>query len=141
MGRPYSQDLRDRVLAAMDEDGEAYELAPLFRVSVSYIYKVLGRRRATGETTARRSGGGPKPKLLAHDAALRERIAAVPDSTLVELQAWLLAERGVKVSIGCLSNRLRRLGLPRKKSRRARPSRTGPTSPRRALDGGAINPT
>jgi transposase len=141
MGRPYSQDLRDRVLAAMDEDGEAYELAPLFRVSVSYIYKVLGRRRATGETTARRSGGGPKPKLLDHDEALRERIAAVPDSTLVELQAWLLAERGVKVSIGCLSNRLSRLGLSRKKSRRTRPNRIGPTLPRRAPDGSTINPT
>jgi hypothetical protein len=32
--------------------GDAYELAPLFHVSVSYIYKVLGRRRMTGETTA-----------------------------------------------------------------------------------------
>jgi transposase len=141
MGRPYSQDLRDRVLAAMDEDGEAYELAPLFRVSVSYIYKVLGRRRATGETTARPSGRGPKPKLLEHDEALRERVAAVPDSTLAELQAWLLAERGVKVSIGCLWKRLRHLGLARKKSRRAPPNRIGPMSPPRAANGSAINPT
>jgi transposase len=140
MGRSYSQDLRDRVLAAMDEEGAAYELAPLFRVSVSYIYKALGRRRATGETTARRSGGGPKPKLLEHDQALRERVAAVPDSTLAELQAWLLAERGVKVSIGCLWKRLRHLGLARKKSRRARPNRIAPMSPRRAFTGAAINP-
>ena len=140
MGRPYSQDLRDRVLAAMDEDGEAYELAPLFRVSVSYIYKVLGRRRVTGETTARPSGHGPKPKLAEHDETLRERIAAIPDTTLAELQAWLLAERGVKVSLGCLSKRLRHLDLPRKKSRRTRPSRTGPTSPRPAFNGGAISP-
>jgi hypothetical protein len=34
MGRPYSQDLRERVIAAMD-DGDAYELPPLFHVSVS----------------------------------------------------------------------------------------------------------
>lgn len=141
MPRPYSQDLRDRVLSAMDEDGGAYELAPLFRVSVSYIYKAVGRRRETGETTARPSGRGPKPKLLEHDEALRERVAAVPDSTLVELQAWLLAERSVRVSIGCLSKRLRHLGLPRKKRRSALPSKIGPTSRRRARDGSAINPS
>ena len=63
--------------------------------SVSYIYKALIRRRITGEVTARRSGGGPKPKLALHDDALRERIAAEPDITLAELQAWLLAERKV----------------------------------------------
>jgi transposase len=141
MGRPYSQDLRERVLAAMDDGGEAYELAPLFRVSVSYIYKVLERRRTTGETTARRSGGGRQPKLLAHDEALGERVAAVPDGTLAELQAWLMAERGVKVSIGCLWNRLRHLGLTLKKRRRMRPSRTGPTLPKPAVCGVTLRPT
>ena len=89
MGKPYSQDLRERVIAAVDTGTGAYVAAPLFRVSVSYIYKALIRRRITGEVTARRSGGGPKPKLALHDDALRERIAAEPDITLAELQAWL----------------------------------------------------
>ena len=77
------------------------------------------RRRITGEATARRSGGGPKPKLALHDDALRERIAAEPDITLAELQAWLLAERKVKVSVGCLWNRLNFLSRSPKKSERA----------------------
>ena len=63
MGKPYSQDLRERVIAAVDTGTGAYVAAPLFQVSVSYIYKALIRRRKTGEVTARRSGGGPKPKL------------------------------------------------------------------------------
>lgn len=50
MGRAYCQDLRDRVIAAVDGGAGAYAIAPLFQVSVSYIYKALGRRRATGET-------------------------------------------------------------------------------------------
>jgi transposase len=104
MGNPYSQDLRERVIAAVDVGTGAYVAAPLFRVSVSYIYKALIRRRMTGEVTARRSGGGPQPKLAPHDQALRARIAAEPDITLAELQAWLLAERKIKVSIGCLWN-------------------------------------
>lgn len=135
MGKPYSQDLRERVIAAMDGGAEAYTLAPLFRVSVSYIYKVLGRRRATGETTARRWAGGPKPKLAEQDEALRQRVAAEPDATLAELQAWLLDERGVRVSIGCLWKRLQHLELTLKKSRRGRPNRIGRTSLRRVRNG------
>ena len=100
------------------------------QVSVSYIYKALIRRRVTGEVTARPSGGGPRPKLAPHDDALRARIAAEPDITLAELQAWLLAERQVTVSIGCLWNRLQFLDLPLKKSRSELPSRIGRTSPR-----------
>jgi Transposase len=58
MGVAYSQDLRDRVMAAVDGGLSVYSAAPLFRVSVSYIYKALGRRRATGDVTAHKSGGG-----------------------------------------------------------------------------------
>jgi transposase len=135
MGRPYSQDLRERVMAAVDTGTGAYAAAPVFRVSVSYIYKALIRRRRTGEVTARPSGGGPQPKLAPHDDALRARIAAEPDITLAELQAWLLAERKVKVSIGCLWNRLRFLNLPLKKNRSEPPSRIGRMLPRLAMRG------
>lgn len=135
MGKPYSQDLRERVIAAVDGGARVYGAAPLFQVSVSYIYKALIRRRLTGETTARASGGGPKPKLAAHDDALRARIAAEPDITLAELRAWLLAERGIKVSTGCLWNRLQFLGLPLKKSHSELPSRIGRMSPPRGKNG------
>ena len=135
MGKPYSQDLRERVIAAVDTGTGAYVAAPLFRVSVSYIYKTLIRRRITGEVTARRSGGGPKPKLALHDDALRERIAAEPDITLAELQAWLLAERKVKVSVGCLWNKLNFLKLSLKKSRSELPSRIGQMWPKRGMSG------
>ena len=69
MGVAYSQDLRDRMMAAVDEGLGVYASAPLFRVSVSYIYKALGRRRASGDVRAHKSGGGRKPKLAAHDEA------------------------------------------------------------------------
>ena len=38
-GQAYSDDLRVRVLAAVDRGGRVYEVAPLFEVSVSYIYR------------------------------------------------------------------------------------------------------
>jgi len=47
-GQSYSEDLRARVLAAIDRGMAARAAADLFRVSVSYIYKALIRRRRTG---------------------------------------------------------------------------------------------
>jgi transposase len=127
MGVAYSQDLRERVMAAVDGGLGVYSAAALFRVSVSYIYKALGRRRATGDMTAHKSGGGPKPKLAAYDEALRAQVAQRADITLIELQTWLAADHVVKVSIGCLWARVRHLGLTLKKSRNAPQSKTAPT--------------
>jgi transposase len=74
MVKPYSQDLRERVMSAVDGGTSVAAAAPLSLASISYIYKALARRQATGETTAR-SGGAPEPKLAAHGEALRQRIA------------------------------------------------------------------
>jgi len=139
MGKPYSQDLRERVIATVDAGTRVCAAARLLLVSVSYVSKVVGRRRTTGETTARVGRAGRKPKLATHDKALRARVAADPDATLQELQAWLMAERGIQVSIGCLWNRLKFLKLPLKKSRSKRPSRIGRTLPRPALSGVRAN--
>ncbi|HEX3496664.1 MAG TPA: IS630 transposase-related protein [Methylocella sp.] len=54
MGRAYSQDLRERVMAAVESGTGAYVVASVFQGSVSYIYKALGRRRTTEESSARR---------------------------------------------------------------------------------------
>jgi transposase len=80
MGVAYSQDLRDRVMAAVDGGLGVYAAGPLFRVSVSYIYKALGRRRASGDVTAHKSGGGPKPKLAAYDERCAPRWRRKPTS-------------------------------------------------------------
>lgn len=134
-GQPYSQDLRERVLSAVDGGMPAYQAASLFRVSVSFIYKALGRRRRTGETTARPQRGHLPQKLEAYHQAIRDRVAQQPDATLDELRAWMLANHGVSVSQGGMWNALDRLGLTLKKSRNTRPSNLGRTLPRPALRG------
>ena len=50
-GRAYSQDLHNRVLAALDGGLRVREAAPLFRVVISDIFKALERRASTGATT------------------------------------------------------------------------------------------
>ena len=135
MAKPYSQDLRDRVIATVGSGTRVCAAARLFLVSVSYVSKVMGRQRTTGETTARVGRAGRKPKLAPHDAALRARVASHADATLEELQFWLAEERAIEVSIGCLWNRLKFLKLPLKKSRNEPPSRTGRMSPRLVTNG------
>jgi transposase len=139
MGRPYSQDLRERVIGAIDGGSNAYEIAPLFNVSVSYIYKILGRRRATGETTARAQRHGPRPKLAPYDDVLRARVQAMPDTTIDEARQWLLSEHKIKVGNTCVWKHLGRLGLTLKKSHNAPPNKIGRISHKRGSAGETIS--
>jgi len=51
-GKAYAQDLRERVFASADEGMPVGQIAVQLRVSISYVSKVLSRRRKTGQTTA-----------------------------------------------------------------------------------------
>ena len=128
-GQSYSDDLRGRVLAAVDGGMAARATAELFRVSVSYIYKALIRRRRTGQVIAS-PGRGHRPRKLspAQDSALAAHIEAHPDLTLAGLQAWLLAAHGVRLSNGAMWSAVARLGLSFKKRRSARANKTARTS-------------
>jgi len=134
-GQSYSQDLRERVLAAVDSGMAVAEAAALFRVSVSYIYKVRLRRRRTGETTARLQRCHLVRKLSVHHEVISAEVAARPDLTLAELRVWLSEEHGVTTSVGGLWNTLERLGLTLKKRRGMPPNRSAPTLPPPATPG------
>ncbi len=127
-GQAYSDDLRARVLGAVDRGGRVYEVAPLFEVSVSYIYKALARRKLTGVATALPKRGRPGRKLDKHLDALASHIAAHPDATLEELVAWVKRERDITVCVATLWATLEALDLSVKKRRAMPPSRNAPTS-------------
>lgn len=129
-GHAYSEDLRARVLAAIDTGMAVRAAARLFRVSVSYIYKALIRRRRTGALTAStRRGHRPRKLSPAQEAALAAHIAADPDLTLQALQAWLLDAHAVWLSNGAMWSAVARLGLSFKKRPSARASKTARMSP------------
>jgi transposase len=112
-----------------------YQAAPVFQVSVSWIYKALARRRHSGETTARPQVNHVPPKLLTKYAAIRTKLSAEPDLTLAELRAWLQDEHQVTISLGGMWKTLHTLGLTRKKRPSTLRSRAVPTSPRHARHG------
>jgi len=135
-GQSYSEDLRARVLAAVDGGMAARAAATLFRVSVSYIYKALIRRRRTGEANASpRRGHRPRKLTPAQETALAEHIAAHPDVTLAALQAWLLAKHAVRLSNGAMWSAVARFGLSFKKRRSGRVSRIARMSRHGAASG------
>ena len=122
-GKAYGQDLRERVFAASDAGTPVGVIAKMLLVSTSYVSKALGRRRDTGETNARPQRCHVTPKLKAHHDAIRERVLAVPDTTLEELKAWLLETRDVEASVTLIWETLRLLDLTLKKRRSTRPSK------------------
>jgi transposase len=140
-GQSYSEDLRGRVLVAVDGGMAVRAAACVFRVSVSYIYKALIRRRRTGEVSASaRRGHRPRKLRPEQEAALASHIEAHPDTTLVALQTWLAAEHAVRLSNGAMWSAVDRLDLSFKKRRSTPPSRTVRTSPRGAASGGQRSP-
>ena len=86
-GKPHSQDIRERVFAAADDGEPVGEIADALRVSISYVSKVLSRRRLTGQTTARPQRSHVKPKLSSLYPAILERVGICPDATIAELRA------------------------------------------------------
>ena len=84
----YSIDLRERVLATVDEGEETQEqIARRFQVSARWIRKLIARRTATGSIAPKPNGGGRKLLIQGEGAeALRAAIADRPDATLQELR-------------------------------------------------------
>ena len=98
MTRPYSDDLRARVAAAVVGGQTCRGVATLFGVSVSAAAKWSARLRTDGSAAAKPMGGARRAVLAGERAWLLERIAAVPDLTLREVRAELAA-RGVVVGL------------------------------------------
>ena len=119
MGRAYSQDFRERVLAEVDDGTPVYEAAVFYRVSVSFIYKLLMRRAKTGQVAPATVRGRPPRKLEGYTEALRQYVCDHNDATLHEIQEWL-AGQTVQVSIGALWHTLEREDLSYKKNRTRR---------------------
>ena len=85
---PYSRDLRERVAAAVDQrEGSQREIARRFRVSLSFIVRLLQRRREASTLAPKPHGGGPRPALSRRDQQrLRRLVQKQNDATLKQLK-------------------------------------------------------
>lgn len=126
MAKPYSDDLRRRILQAYAQgEGTQAQLAQRFRVSLGYVEKIRGQQRRTGQVERIPHHPGRKPKFTEPiREQLRGWLRQQPDSTLVELQEKLTAEKQLRVSVPSLWVVLGKMGLRLKKSRSTRENET-----------------
>lgn len=140
MARAYSEDLRRRVVEGVEAGASRRAVAARYRVSVSFVVKLVGRWRAAGTLQPRRVGGAKLHALAPHLELVRRLLAERPDLTLEELRARLAAV-GVRVGRSSVDRFLIAHKLTRKKRPPTPPSRSAPTLPRPAPPGGSPSPT
>jgi transposase len=117
MTAPLSQDLRKRIVRAVEGGSSIRQAAARYEVSPSAAVKLVRRVRETGSLAPGRIGGHRRPVLEPHQELLRSLVEAKSGITLGEVQAELRA-RGILVSaLSTIHHALRRIGLTRKKSR------------------------
>lgn len=115
MTAPLSQDLRERLVRAVEEGSSARAAAARFEVSASATIKLVRRVRETGSTRPAKIGGYRRPLLLGQETFLRELTSARKGITLAEIRDALV-ERGIEPgSLTTIWSTLRRLGLTHKK--------------------------
>jgi transposase len=115
--RPYSEDLRWRVVSAVEGGMGRAEAVRVYAVSLPTIKRWLKRRRETGDLAPRPVPGPPALKKGALLEALPARLAPASDATLDEHCSWWREASGVAVSTATMSRAIAALGWTRKKSR------------------------
>src|SRR5215213_764019 len=125
MTAPLSQDLRRRIVVAVDGGSSIRQAAVRYSVSISAAIKLIRRVRATGSLKPAQIGGYRRPLLEPQEGLLRELVDAKSDITLAEIRAELSRRVGLSPDLSTIHHHLRRLGLRHKKRRSGQPSRTG----------------
>lgn len=127
MPQAYSNDLRQRVIAACDAGTYTRrEIATQFQISETTLYQWLQRWRARGSFAAAPHGGGPTSRL--DEAQLRALVDEQNDATLAEYAERLFERTHRRYSVSSLSRVLKRMQLSRKERRYALRSTSRRTS-------------
>ena len=116
MARPYSRDLRERVVRAVEGGLSRRRTASVFGVGIATVIAWVRVWRQSGRLVAKPMGGDHSSRLKSERAWLLARIAAVPDLTLEEIRAEL-ADRGLRVGYGTVWRFFAAEGISFKKNR------------------------
>jgi len=101
MGRPYSDDLRERIVRAVDGGATRRRAAEAFGVSASCAVKLVRLWRETGSVSPAPQGAPKRSKLDPHAAWLLGLVEAEPEITLEDVRSRLEG-RGLRASIGLI---------------------------------------
>jgi transposase len=125
--KPISLDLRQRILAALKEEGSSLVVAKRFRVGASSVRKLRLQMLRTGSFEPGTAPGRERLVQGQDEERLLRLVRAYPDATLNVLRELLLDETGVSVSETTMWRQLERMGITLKKRPSARPNKTDRT--------------
>src|SRR5471032_2354090 len=128
MAKPYSEDLRGRVVGAGQDGATIPETAEQLGVSISSVVRFRRLHRETGSVSPAKFGGYKEFALAAHEELVRQLVAEQPDITLAELGVRL-EKKNVMVGKSSISRFLHHLKLTFKK--KSSGYRAGPARRRR----------
>ncbi len=114
--KAYSQDLRERVLRAVDLGRPRAEIVRFFGVSSATIKRYLKQRREEGHVRPRAIPGRPPKKRAQVEAGVLPQLQAYGDAMLEQHCAMWEQAHGERVSRWTMSRAIKRLGWTRKKS-------------------------
>jgi transposase len=115
--KAYSQDLRERVVKAVDQGMSHTEITKVLGVSSSSIKGYVKVRAETGSLAPKKIPGCPAKKMGPLRLRLQAQLEAHPDASLEEHCQFWQAETGVKVSISSMSRVIQGLKWTRKKKK------------------------
>jgi transposase len=107
--KAYSQDLRERIVQAVDEGKTQEEVALLFKVSPKTVQRYIKQRREKGHLLPNPIPGRPPIKRAELEAKFQPQLEKKPDATLQEHCDTWEAETGKKVSISTMSRAIEHL--------------------------------
>src|SRR5664279_663144 len=115
MAKPYSQDLRGRLVLAVLSGQSRRNVARSFDVSASCVIKLMQQWETTGDCLPRKFGGHKRHALAEHEDQVRALVAAQPDLTITALWKKLTALK-IKVGRSAVGRFLLHLKLTYKKN-------------------------
>jgi transposase len=113
--RPYPQEFRDRVLAALGRGDKCSEIARRLEVSAQFVYSVRDRLVLDNQRSSLRVGGYRESVIADMQSAISDWIKAEPDLTLQQL-CDRLAVQGRELKVPALWHQLNKWGLSLKKN-------------------------
>ena len=124
--RAYSQDLRERVLNALERGEGPTAIARRLEVSRNWVYQVRRAWHSGGRRQSLPVGGYRTSRLAPLEQVIRSWLGDKPDLTLAELSQRISEGYGIKLTLPALWHRLDHWGLSYKKNaarQRARSAR------------------
>jgi transposase len=142
MTKPLSEDLRIRLIVAVEAGISRRAAAERFGVAVASAIRWVRAWRATGATCAKPQGGDQRSfRIEAYKDVILASIEARVDITLVELAELLRSEHGASFAPSTIWRFFDRHGITFKKKPRTLASSSDPTSRPGARHGSMASPT